>query len=51
MVDFAICLGGDGSLLFLNALFPTSVPPVIAFNLGSLGFVRVLGRLVLIILI
>lgn len=38
-VDFAVCLGGDGTLLFFNSFFPTSVPPVICVNYtGSLGF-------------
>lgn len=39
-VDFAVCLGGDGTLLYFNSFFPTSVPPVICVNYtGSLGFV------------
>ncbi|KAJ8320288.1 hypothetical protein KUTeg_001875 [Tegillarca granosa] len=37
-IDFIICLGGDGTLLYASSLFQTSVPPVMAFNLGSLGF-------------
>ncbi|XP_023649389.1 NAD kinase isoform X1 [Paramormyrops kingsleyae] len=37
-VDFIICLGGDGTLLYASSLFQESVPPVMAFNLGSLGF-------------
>ncbi|KAK3104652.1 hypothetical protein FSP39_007137 [Pinctada imbricata] len=37
-VDFVICLGGDGTLLYASSLFQTSMPPVMAFNLGSLGF-------------
>ncbi|XP_021375491.1 NAD kinase-like isoform X3 [Mizuhopecten yessoensis] len=37
-VDFIICLGGDGTLLYASSLFQMSVPPVMAFNLGSLGF-------------
>lgn len=37
-VDFIICLGGDGTLLYASSLFQQSVPPVVAFNLGSLGF-------------
>ncbi|XP_041702380.1 NAD kinase isoform X2 [Coregonus clupeaformis] len=36
-VDFIICLGGDGTLLYASSLFQ-SVPPVMAFHLGSLGF-------------
>ncbi|KAI5749151.1 hypothetical protein M8J76_004998 [Diaphorina citri] len=30
-IDFIICLGGDGTLLY-------AIPPVMAFHLGSLGF-------------
>ncbi|GFO16159.1 NAD kinase [Plakobranchus ocellatus] len=37
-VDFIICLGGDGTLLYVSSLFQASVPPVMAFNMGSLGF-------------
>lgn len=37
-VDFVICLGGDGLILHVSTLFRTAVPPVISFNLGSLGF-------------
>ncbi|XP_032903786.1 NAD kinase isoform X1 [Amblyraja radiata] len=37
-IDFIICLGGDGTLLYASSLFQDSVPPVIAFHLGSLGF-------------
>uniref|UniRef100_A0A2K6EJI9 NAD(+) kinase n=1 Tax=Propithecus coquereli TaxID=379532 RepID=A0A2K6EJI9_PROCO len=37
-IDFIICLGGDGTLLYASSLFPGSVPPVMAFHLGSLGF-------------
>uniref|UniRef100_A0A665X7F5 NAD(+) kinase n=1 Tax=Echeneis naucrates TaxID=173247 RepID=A0A665X7F5_ECHNA len=37
-VDFIICLGGDGTLLYASSLFQGSVPPVMAFHLGSLGF-------------
>ncbi|XP_067381856.1 NAD kinase isoform X2 [Channa argus] len=37
-VDFIICLGGDGTLLYASSLFQESVPPVMAFHLGSLGF-------------
>jgi len=38
-VDFVICLGGDGLILHVcSALFPRAVPPVMSFNLGSLGF-------------
>jgi NAD+ kinase len=37
-IDFIICLGGDGTLLYASLLFQQSVPPVMAFHLGSLGF-------------
>ncbi|TPX34879.1 NAD+ kinase [Synchytrium microbalum] len=37
-VDFAIALGGDGTILHLTSLFPTAVPPIISFSLGTLGF-------------
>ena len=37
--DFVATLGGDGLLLYANALFQrTAPPPVIAFSSGSLGF-------------
>lgn len=38
MVDFVVCLGGDGVILHASNLFREAVPPVISFNLGSLGF-------------
>lgn len=31
-------MGGDGTLLYASLLFQKSVPPVMAFHLGSLGF-------------
>ncbi|KAH0953211.1 hypothetical protein HN011_009357, partial [Eciton burchellii] len=37
-IDFIICLGGDGTLLYASLLFQESVPPIMAFHLGSLGF-------------
>ncbi|KAJ7514781.1 hypothetical protein O6H91_23G058800 [Diphasiastrum complanatum] len=37
-VDFVVCLGGDGVILHASDLFRTAVPPVVSFNLGSLGF-------------
>ncbi|KAH7642561.1 nad kinase-like [Dermatophagoides farinae] len=37
-VDFIVCLGGDGTLLYASSLFQESVPPVMAFHMGSLGF-------------
>ena len=32
------CLGGDGVILHASNLFIGAVPPVVSFNLGSLGF-------------
>ena len=37
-IDFIVCLGGDGTLLYASTLFQQSVPPIMAFHLGSLGF-------------
>ncbi|KAI8123837.1 NAD kinase [Lucilia cuprina] len=40
-IDFIVCLGGEngfGTLLYASLLFQQSVPPVMAFHLGSLGF-------------
>ncbi|KAK6175252.1 hypothetical protein SNE40_013755 [Patella caerulea] len=37
-IDFVICLGGDGTLIHASSLFQQSVPPIMAFNMGSLGF-------------
>lgn len=37
-VDFVTCLGGDGVILHASNLFRGAVPPVVSFNLGSLGF-------------
>lgn len=37
-VDLIVCLGGDGTLLHASSLFQQSVPPIVAFHLGSLGF-------------
>ncbi|KAI8906005.1 ATP-NAD kinase-like domain-containing protein [Gorgonomyces haynaldii] len=38
LIDFVITLGGDGTVLFAAWLFQKKVPPIIPFNLGSLGF-------------
>jgi NAD+ kinase len=39
VVDLVIVLGGDGTLLHVNSLFGgASCPPVMAFAMGSLGF-------------
>ncbi|XP_010270285.1 PREDICTED: NAD kinase 2, chloroplastic-like isoform X2 [Nelumbo nucifera] len=37
-VDFVTCLGGDGVILHASNLFRGAVPPIVSFNLGSLGF-------------
>ncbi|KAK6775541.1 hypothetical protein RDI58_026542 [Solanum bulbocastanum] len=37
-VDFVACLGGDGVILHASKLFRGAIPPVVSFNLGSLGF-------------
>lgn len=36
--DLVITLGGDGTVLFTSWLFQRVVPPVLCFQLGSLGF-------------
>lgn len=36
--DFAVTLGGDGTVLYTSWLFQRIVPPVLSFSLGSLGF-------------
>ncbi|KAL6785146.1 NADK1 [Auxenochlorella protothecoides x Auxenochlorella symbiontica] len=37
-VDFIVSLGGDGLILHAAHLFGTTIPPIISFKLGSLGF-------------
>jgi len=37
-MDLVVCIGGDGTLLWLSSLFSCPVPPTISFALGSLGF-------------
>lgn len=37
-IDLIITLGGDGTLLYAASLFQYSMPPIIAFSMGSLGF-------------
>lgn len=37
-VDFVVCLGGDGVILHASTIFSAAVPPIVSFNLGSLGF-------------
>lgn len=36
--DFAVTLGGDGTVLYASWLFQRIMPPVLSFALGSLGF-------------
>ena len=43
IIDLVICIGGDGTILHANTLFPKSFPPVMSFNLGSLGFLTEFG--------
>lgn len=37
-IDFVVCLGGDGVILHTAQLFKRHVPPIMAFHLGSMGF-------------
>ena len=37
-VDLVICMGGDGVMLAASKLFQGPMPPVMGFNLGSMGF-------------
>jgi len=37
-VDLIMCLGGDGVILHASSLFQGPCPPVLGFNLGSMGF-------------
>ncbi|EKX72886.1 conserved hypothetical protein [Theileria equi strain WA] len=37
-VDLIITLGGDGTILRVNKMFPEDIPPVIGLSLGSLGY-------------
>ncbi|KAJ3676271.1 hypothetical protein LUZ60_003683 [Juncus effusus] len=37
-VDLVVTLGGDGTVLWAASMFKGPVPPVVAFALGSLGF-------------
>nr|CDS30732.1 NAD kinase [Hymenolepis microstoma] len=38
LTDMIICMGGDGTLLHVASIFQNTVPPVISFYMGSLGF-------------
>nr|KAJ3403502.1 hypothetical protein HK105_004065 [Polyrhizophydium stewartii] len=40
-VDIVVTFGGDGTVLFAAWLFQQKVPPIVPFNLGSLGFLTV----------
>ncbi|KAJ3296103.1 hypothetical protein HDU79_007529 [Rhizoclosmatium sp. JEL0117] len=40
-VDLVVTLGGDGTVLYSSSLFQERVPPIVAFHLGSLGFLTV----------
>ncbi|KAJ2997588.1 hypothetical protein HDV02_005400 [Globomyces sp. JEL0801] len=44
-IDFVLSLGGDGTVLFAAWLFQTKCPPIVPFNLGSLGFLTVFDHL------
>ncbi|KAG9391970.1 Inorganic polyphosphate/ATP-NAD kinase [Carpediemonas membranifera] len=37
-LDLVITLGGDGTLLYVCSMFHETIPPVLSFNVGSLGF-------------
>ncbi|KAG0215352.1 hypothetical protein BGX28_000092 [Mortierella sp. GBA30] len=37
-IHLAVTLGGDGTVLYTAWLFQNRVPPMVAFHLGSLGF-------------
>ncbi|VUZ39070.1 unnamed protein product [Hymenolepis diminuta] len=38
LTDMIICMGGDGTLLHVASIFKDTVPPVISFYMGTLGF-------------
>eukprot|EP00761_Pharyngomonas_kirbyi_P001654 gb/GECH01001658.1/.p1 GENE.gb/GECH01001658.1/~~gb/GECH01001658.1/.p1 ORF type:complete len:433 (+),score=104.84 gb/GECH01001658.1/:1-1299(+) len=38
LIDLTICLGGDGTVLYATQMFPRAVPPIVAFKMGSMGF-------------
>uniref|UniRef100_A0A0G4GI38 NAD(+) kinase n=1 Tax=Chromera velia CCMP2878 TaxID=1169474 RepID=A0A0G4GI38_9ALVE len=38
VIDFVVCLGGDGTLLWVSGLFPMQMPPVAGIGMGSLGY-------------
>ncbi|KAF8927682.1 hypothetical protein BGZ58_010227 [Dissophora ornata] len=37
-IHLAVTLGGDGTVLYTTWMFQNRVPPIVAFHLGSLGF-------------
>lgn len=37
-IDFVVCLGGDGTILWVTGMFDSSIPPILSFAMGSLGF-------------
>lgn len=39
--ELVVTLGGDGTVLYASHLFQGHVPPILPFNLGSLGFLTV----------
>ena len=38
LFSFSVTFGGDGLLMHCNTLFPTTLPPTMCFDFGSLGF-------------
>lgn len=40
-IELILSFGGDGTVLFASWLFQEKVPPIIPFNMGSLGFLTV----------
>lgn len=38
VIDLVITVGGDGTVLHANSLFPEQCPPLVAVAMGSLGF-------------
>jgi len=37
VVELVVCVGGDGSMLSINKIFQTQVPPVMGFGIGRLN--------------